>query len=157
MYHTHLDELRQQYGGLVGPLVVIEPGEKWDSERDLIFLLTDGVPQRLFVNGSLAPPPRELHVGKTYRLRVADLAVYRLDMQLGLTRDSALVSWRPIAKDGFSLPQHQAILRPSMSTLHPGETADFEFTPDKAGDVLLTIAQPRRAPQATVTLRVVSP
>ena len=30
MYHTHLDDIRQQYGGLVGALVVLEPGHQWD-------------------------------------------------------------------------------------------------------------------------------
>ena len=35
MYHTHFDEFRQQYGGLVGALVVLEPGEQWDPEDGL--------------------------------------------------------------------------------------------------------------------------
>jgi FtsP/CotA-like multicopper oxidase with cupredoxin domain len=33
MYHTHFADMRQQYGGLVGPLIVLEPGQKWDAER----------------------------------------------------------------------------------------------------------------------------
>ncbi len=157
MYHTHFDELRQQYGGLVGALVVLEPGEKWDPEHDLVFLLSDGVPQRMFINGALAPPPKEVEVGRTYRLRIADLAAYRLAVPVRLMRDSTLVEWRPIAKDGFTLPRAQATARPSTTDVLPGETADFEFTPDRPGDLLLVVGPGNRPPEATVRLRVSRP
>ena len=157
MYHTHFNELRQQYGGLVGALVVLEPGERWDPEHDLVFLLSDGVPQHLFINGALAPPPKELEVGKTYRLRIADIAVFRLAVPVRLVRDSALAVWRPISKDGFTLPPAQATLRPSMADVLPGETADFEFTPDQPGDLFLVVGPANRAPEATVRLRVSRP
>jgi hypothetical protein len=139
MYHTHLDELRQQYGGLVGPLVVLEPGERWDPTRDLVVLLSDGVPWRTYINGSLTPAPKELEVGKTYRLRIADIAVFRQVLSVRLVRDSALLSWRPIAKDGFTLPPAQAMVRPSVVNLPSGETADFEFTPDRPGELALEV------------------
>jgi len=157
MYHTHFDELRQQYGGLVGALVVLEPGELWDPEHDLVFLLSDGVPQRLFINGALAPQPKDLEVGRTYRLRIADIAVFRLAVPVRLIRDSALTAWRPIAKDGFTLPQSQATVRPSVTNVLPGETADFEFTPDQPGDLLLVVGPTNRAPEASVRLRVSGP
>jgi FtsP/CotA-like multicopper oxidase with cupredoxin domain len=157
MYHTHLDDIRQQYGGLVGALVVVEPGERWDPEHDLVFLLSDGVPGRLFVNGSLAPEPKDLEVGTTYRMRIADIAVYRLSVPIRLVRDSALVSWRPIAKDGYPLPGPDATMRPSLTNVLPGETADFEFTPDRAGDLLLIVGLPNRTPEASVRFRVAAP
>ena len=157
MYHTHLDDIRQQYGGLVGTLVVVEPGERWDPEHDFVFLLSDGVPGRLFVNGSLTPPPKELEVGKTYRLRIADIAVFRLSVPVRLVRDSALVSWRPIAKDGYPLPESAATVRPSLANVLPGETADFEFTPDRTGDLLLLIGPTNRPTEASVRLRVAAP
>jgi hypothetical protein len=146
--------MRQQYGGLAGALLVLEPGERWGPERDLVFLLSDGVPQRLFVNGSLTPPTQELIVGKTYRLRIADIAVYRLSVPVRLLRDTSLVSWRPVAKDGFTLPPSQATLRPSIANVPPGETADFEFTPDQPGDLVLVVGAPIRPPEATVRFRV---
>ena len=139
MYHTHLDELRQQYGGLVGPLVVLEPGERWDPTRDLVVMLSDGVPWRTYINGSLTPGPKELEVGKTYRLRIADIAVFRLALNVRLVRDSALLSWRPIAKDGFTLPPAQATVRPTVVSLLSGETADYEFTPDRPGELALEV------------------
>lgn len=159
MYHTHFDEIRQQYGGLVGALIVLEPGERWDPSRDLVFLLSDGVPQRMYINGSLTPAPRELTVGTTYRLRIADIAVYRTAMRARLRQDSAMVSWRPVAKDGFALPEAQATLQPSLASVVSGETADFEFTPDRPGDVMLEVGPlqtPAAAPQGAVRLRVVA-
>jgi len=157
MYHTHFDELRQQYGGLVGALVVLEPREKWDPEHDLVFVLSDGVPQRMFINGSLTPAPKELEMGRTYRLRIADLAVFRLAVPIRLVRDSTLAAWRPIAKDGFTLPRSHATVRPSIANVLPGETADFEFTPNQPGDLLLVVGPPTRAPEASVRLRVSGP
>lgn len=154
MYHTHFDEFRQQYGGLVGALVVLEPGEQWDPEHDMVFLLSDGVPQRMFVNGSMSPPPREMRVGQTYRFRIADIAVFRLAVPVRLMRDSTLLSWRAVAKDGFTLPPSQATLRASVANVLPGETADFEFTPDRPGDLLLVVGAPNRTPEASMRLRV---
>jgi FtsP/CotA-like multicopper oxidase with cupredoxin domain len=160
MYHTHLDEMRQQYGGLVGPIVVLEPGQRFDPSRDLIFFVSDGVPQRVYINGSLDPPTKELTVGTTYRLRIASLSVYRPSSWTWLGRDSSLVTWRPVAKDGFTLPAGQATSRPSIVQISSGETADFEFTPDRPGDVVLEVGtRPEGRPiqvQGTVRLRLVA-
>jgi hypothetical protein len=139
MYHTHMDELRQQFGGLVGALVVLEPGERWDPARDLVMLISDGVPERVYINGSLTPAPIDLEVGRTYRLRIADIAVFRQILGVRLVRDSTLLAWRPIAKDGFTLPAVQATARPSVVNLPSGETADFELTPDRPGEVALEV------------------
>ena len=139
MYHTHINEIRQQYGGLVGALVVLEPRERWVPTRDLVILLSDGVPQRVYINGSLTPAPKALEVGRTYRLRIADIAVFRQLLRVRLVRDSALLAWRPVAKDGFTLPAAQAAARPSVVNLPSGETADFEFTPDRPGELALEV------------------
>jgi hypothetical protein len=86
-----------------------------------------------------------------------ELAVYRLAVNVRLVRDSALVSWRPIAKDGFTLPPSQATVRPSAVNLPPGETADFEFTPDRPGDVVLELIGPaNQGVQGRLVFRVQS-
>ena len=84
-------------------------------------------------------------------------AVYRLAMSVRLLRDSALAEWRPIAKDGFTLPSSRAVLRPSVADVMPGETADFEFTPDRRGDLVLLLGPANREPEAKVQLRVSGP
>ena len=157
MYHTHFDEMRQQYGGLVGPLIVLEPGEKWDPSRDLFFLISDGVPQRVYINGSLTPPPVDLVAGRTYRLRLADIAVFKLALLTRLVRGDTVQSWRAVAKDGFALPAVQATVRPSVVILPPGEIADFEFTPESSGEVVLEIGYPNQPVQGRVLFRVSSP
>ena len=142
MYHTHFDEMRQQYGGLVGALVVLEPGEQWNPARDFVFLISDGPQRRVLINGSATPTPKNLEVGTTYRIRIADLAVYRPNLRVRLVRDSSLVSWRPVAKDGFTLPAAQSMMQPSVGAASSGETADFEFTPEQPGDFTLEMVSP---------------
>jgi manganese oxidase len=46
-----------------------------------------------------------------------------------LMRDSSLVSWRAVAKDGMDLPPDQATLRPARQQMGMGETYDFELAP----------------------------
>jgi FtsP/CotA-like multicopper oxidase with cupredoxin domain len=144
MYHTHFNEMRQQYDGLVGPLVVLEPGERWDPQRDLLFVVSDGPHASLVINGSSKPAPKELRVGTTYRLRVADIAIYRQNLIARMLRDSSVVSWRAVAKDGFSFPANQATIRPSAARVASGETVDFEFTPDAPGEFTFEIGTPPR-------------
>jgi FtsP/CotA-like multicopper oxidase with cupredoxin domain len=139
MYHTHFADMRQQYGGLVGPLIVLEPGQKWDAEREFLVVVSDGPHASLRVNGAAAPPARDLRVGTTYRIRLADIAIYQQNLQVRLVRDSSVLKWRAVAKDGFTLPLQQATLRPSDTNVASGETADFAFTPDVPGDLRLEV------------------
>ncbi len=139
MYHTHFNDMVQQYGGLVGPLVVLEPGERWDADREVMVMISDGPNATMRVNGSASPPPRVLHVGTTYRIRVADIAIYHQHIPVRLVRDSSALTWRAVAKDGFTLPPQQATVRPSGTFVASGETADFEFTPDAPGDLSLQV------------------
>jgi manganese oxidase len=146
MYHTHFDELRTQLGGLVGAMVVLEPGERYDRARDFVFLISDGRKGGLAINGSSEPVTKELTVGTTYRLRIADIAVFRHSLWVRVRRDSSLVSWRAVAKDGFTLPASQARVGPSAARVTSGETADFELTPDKPGELTLEIGMPAPTP-----------
>jgi len=139
MYHTHFNDMRQQYGGLVGPIVVLEPGERWDAEREIVCMISDGPHASMRVNGSASPPPRVLRAGTAYRIRLADVAIYHQRIQVRLVRDSAAVTWRAVAKDGFTLPAQQATKQPSATFVASGETADFEFTPDAPGDFKLEV------------------
>ena len=144
MYHTHYDEMRQQFGGLVGTIIVLEPGEHWDPARELLFTISDDDKGGLRINGSSTPPVRELHRGTTYRIRIADIAAFRQILIARVLRDSTVLSWRPVAKDGFTLPPSQATIRASTARVSSGETADFEFTPENEGDLTLQIGVPSR-------------
>ncbi|MEO8561671.1 MAG: multicopper oxidase domain-containing protein [bacterium] len=138
MYHTHFNEMRQQYGGLVGALLVLEPGQRWNPSRDLLFLISEADDGSLLINGSPIPPTPKLEVGTTYRLRFANVAVFRPTLFVRVARDSASpLVWRPIAKDGFDLSRARAVPGPSTSPLASGETADFELTPERDGELRL--------------------
>ncbi|HUP19447.1 MAG TPA: hypothetical protein VM778_05780, partial [Gemmatimonadota bacterium] len=56
-----------------------------------------------------------------------------------LKRGDALLEWRPVAKDGFDVPAHQSTSRPAELEMGPGETADFSFTPEDPGSLVIEI------------------
>ncbi len=142
MYHTHFNEMRQQFGGLAGPLIVLEPGERWDPTHDLLFFVSDAPHGRAMMTGPGTKTPAELHVGSTYRIRVANIAGDRGSMLVRVVQDSTILSWRPVAKDAFALPATQATMRPSIARVGTGETADFEFTPATPGELRLEVGSP---------------
>jgi FtsP/CotA-like multicopper oxidase with cupredoxin domain len=144
IYHPHADEVRQQEAGLSGAIVVLDNPAAYDAAHDLVLLVSsprrsaDG--QTVFLNGTNAPPPRDLRVGERYRLRVVNIHTYRPSMVARLMRDTTLLEWRAVAKDGRDLPPDQATMRPAVQQSGNGETYDFEFTPTKPGDLRFTMS-----------------
>ena len=142
MYHPHADEVRQQQAGLSGAIVVLEPGATFNPEQDIVLLVS--VPRRasdgatVFLNGTSTPPARDWRVGVRYRLRVVNIHTFRPSISVRLARDTTLLTWRAIAKDGMDLPADQATVRPARQLMGNGEAYDFEFTPNAPGDLLFT-------------------
>ena len=148
IYHTHANEQLQMGSGLYGALLVVDPDRPYDAATDKVILVggagpADSLPQFAFespgtVNGSTTPPPMELRAGTTYRLRLINI---NPDWRVifSLMSDSALVAWRPIAKDGADLPMSQRRDRAAYLLTGPGETADFEFTPAAPGELRLEV------------------
>ena len=93
----------------------------------------------VLINGTANPPAREFHVGERYRLRLINVHVSRPNIFVRLFRDKALVTWRPIAKDGMDLPPDLAAVGPSEVQIGNGETYDFEFQPTTVGDNLIEV------------------
>jgi FtsP/CotA-like multicopper oxidase with cupredoxin domain len=145
IYHTHADEVRQQYAGLAGALVVSERSRPRDPARDIPLVITesrsaDGTVSTL-VNGNATPQPLVLRAGSTYRLRIVQMAVARSALWAELWRDSVLAQWVPVAKDGADLPESARVSRVARLRFGIGETYDFEFTPDVAGPMRLEVRQ----------------
>jgi hypothetical protein len=111
-------------------------------------------PRVVFVNGSTTPAPVDLRVGERYRLRFIDIHTFRPSMVTRLLRDSTLVTWRAIAKDGMDLPRDQATIRPSIQQMGNGETYDFEFTPTEPGSLSMTVMTAQGQLLATLPFRV---
>jgi len=155
IYHTHLNDIEQVTGGAIGPLVVLEPGERWDPTRDHVYLggwsgLDDVTspgcipPQsepkcwpRLMVNGdTLGNPPLELAAGVRHRFRFINLSPAN-NIQYALRRDTTVVQWVARAKDGADLPVPLRRARAAFQAVAVGETYDFEVIPE-AGELVLT-------------------
>ena len=135
MYHTHINDLRQQSHGLYGPIVVLDSNETWDPETDLIFQSGTDPADSPILNGSASPPALTLHVGTSYRVRLMNISLDNPLNELWLTRsDGASLSWVPLAKDGFDLPVWQRQRRLSRQRVSIGETYDFRVKFSEPGD-----------------------
>ena len=157
IYHTHVDEVRQQQAGLAGALIVVDDPSRYDPSTDLVMLVTvprlDSQSGVVLLNGRSTPVPRELRAGTTYRLRFINAHTFRGSMIVKIMRDSTLLMWRAVAKDGMDLPADQATVRPAAQQMGNGETYDFAFTPDAARDIRIEII----AANGTVLVRMPLP
>jgi manganese oxidase len=146
MYHSHFNEMQQISSGLYGPIVVLEPGERFDPDTDRVLVFSDGGPWTSFSPGSPVPPTFlngraepdaiGLRAGTTYRLRLINiLTESRLRVTLRQAEDA--VQWRAIAKDGADLPPGLVTHRPAQLTSLPGEIHDFQLTIPAVGDLVL--------------------
>ena len=139
IYHTHMDEERQQLAGLAGPIIVVDAGTRYDPLVDKTVMITSPYSfadqQRgVMMNGSLAPAPMELQSGVTYRLRFINMTIRRPALRVDFLRDSTLFVWRNLAKDGATLPASKQTTEPARRGVALGETVDVEFTAGEPGD-----------------------
>jgi FtsP/CotA-like multicopper oxidase with cupredoxin domain len=156
MYHTHFAEMIQMGSGLYGPIVVLEPGQRFDPATDkILFFGTAGTgwnpafgPYPDFtMNGQRQPQPMHLRAGTTYRFRLFNLAG-DMPLMVSLNAGDAPVHWLAVAKDGYSLPPGQRISEAAVLVFDPGEIYDFEYTPPASGDLALRFG-PVPAPPGT--------
>ena len=156
IYHTHMHD-RQLLDGLYGALIVLNPGETYNPERDKIFLISQGGSDMIFtkdwskgfsnvqylLNGSNKPETMYLKKSVGYRFRIinisAQLTDYFVSQQSGffisLKQDGKPVKWKMMAIDGMEMPARlHEIKDADRQRAGHGSTIDFEFTPDKTGD-----------------------
>jgi FtsP/CotA-like multicopper oxidase with cupredoxin domain len=144
IYHTHVNESRQQLAGLAGPIIVLEDGVTLDSARDHTVLLTtmagsDAQMRAVLMNGSVSPGALEVRAGVAQRLRLINITSNRPNVRVELWRGDSLVTWRPLAKDGAELPVSSRVKRAARSPISIGETMDYEFVPREAGEMRLEV------------------
>ena len=161
MYHSHYNDARQQRAGLVGPLIVVEPG-RWDPTKDFPVLFSspsDSTEEdrAVLVNGSTTPLALDMRRGVAHRLRLMNGTTGRpglvVELHQGLDT-TTLASWRPVAKDGIDIPAAARGARGARQPLSIGETMDFEFTPIRAGDYKLEARTRNGTLLATLPVRV---
>ncbi len=143
IYHTHLDDVRQQRAGLSGALLVLDDPASYDSTRDWVMLVTTprnaADVNKVLLNGTTTPAAREMRAGERYRLRFINVHTNRPSMRMRLLDGENLVRWRIVAKDGMNLPADQLRDAASEIQMGNGETYDVEFVPARAGDLRVDI------------------
>jgi FtsP/CotA-like multicopper oxidase with cupredoxin domain len=157
IYHTHWHDVIQLRNGVYGPLIVLEPGEKYDPELDRIFVFSMGkyIPFGLIllVNGHPEPDPIELRTGFRYRLRFINITDEESDLRVRLTKNDVPVQWKVIAKDGADLPPAQLKSSRADMGISVGETYDVEYQAETPGLAELKIWQPSFPSQVTLPLK----
>jgi manganese oxidase len=154
MYHSHFSEAQQMGSGLYGPIIVVEPGERFDPETDkVLFFGTAGAPlnpvfgpfPNYVMNGKTQPEAMNLKVGTRYRFRLFNLAG-DVPLMVAVNSGDKPITWRATAKDGYPLPPSQSIDKPARLVFDPGEIYDYEFTPTAPGELVLTFGLPPLPP-----------
>jgi FtsP/CotA-like multicopper oxidase with cupredoxin domain len=160
IYHTHWHDERQLSSGMSGPLIVLEPGQAYDPETErLVFVSvappTRTLPDPILINGSLTPAPLHMQVGRTYRLRLINITADNGNFDVTLSSGGKPVTWRAIAKDGADLPEPQRLRSEARrQLLTTGETRDYEFRPESAGDLQLEVRAHSGRIRATLGIEV---
>ena len=139
IYHSHFDEERQLGSGMYGPIIVLEPGARYEPETDRAWILSQAGPTRgasrarVTLNGSRSPV-FGMQAKRLHRIRLIHIAA-TVPLRFSILRDTVPVVWRAVAKDGADLPRTQATVRPARQILGVGETYDFELTPEELGEL----------------------
>ena len=156
MYHAHADEMIQILGGLYGPLVVLAPGETFDTAANRLVMVGSLIEHDTLhgvVNGRREPAPIELRAARTYRFRLFNIGDARTSFALRRP-DSSIVAWRAVAKDGAELPPAQAVPRTEPTMTGPGEILDFELNAGPPEDLVLDLDAPFAPWRLAVPVRI---
>lgn len=147
IYHTHMDEERQQPAGLAGPIIVLNPGDHFDRTTDFAVVASTprtgldsagAIPRVAWLNGSATPTPLQFQAGIHYRVRFINMTTGIPGLRFEVAQNGALIHWRPIAKDGADLSEARRITRVARQAVSIGETADMDIAPEQEGELLLT-------------------
>jgi FtsP/CotA-like multicopper oxidase with cupredoxin domain len=164
MYHSHMNEGAQMGGGAYGPIIVVEPGQKFDPDVDkVLFFGTAGMVKNpvfgphtnFLLNGEAQPSAIDLKAGTRYRFRLFNLAG-DIPTVVSLNSGDRPINWTFVAKDGFALPPSQVKQKPARLVFEPGEIYDFEYTPT-AGELTLMFGPPEPPPGAPPLPPIFSP
>ena len=157
MYHVHSELFDELNSGLYGALVVLPGGQRWEPERDHLFVISNGGPGNshptIFVNGSATPAAIEMRQGVPQRLRFMSIPANG-EFVVRLLDDTTSVRWRQIARDGADLAPERVVESAASARVDVGITKDFEFTPAKPGELVLEVTHRVRGRPTRVPIRV---
>jgi hypothetical protein len=121
-------------------MIVLAPGQKYDPDTDRSFLFSISPAQPygaglLLLNGSPQPAALRLRTGTTYRFRFINITPATDNLQVSLRDENGLVTWRELARDAFDVKKEGPEKADQRVAI--GETFDFEYRTEKAGEVTL--------------------
>jgi manganese oxidase len=154
MFHSHFNEFQQIASGMYAPLIVLEPGQRFDPETDRVLLFSDNGPTvnvitgpfpQPLLNGQASPQPLRLQAGTRYRLRFINIRA-DYDLVVRLLDGDTPVEWTMIARDGADVPAARQKPEPALLHFAAGQIFDFEFTPAKSGELRLQYGYPPQFP-----------
>jgi FtsP/CotA-like multicopper oxidase with cupredoxin domain len=156
MYHTHWHDAAQLTGGIHGTMIVMPPGQTYDPATDKAFLFSQGGNEpfgaaMILMNGSPQPNTMRLKTGTAYRLRFINITPSVDNLRVSLRSGGNPVQWLPIAKDAEDLKGAKP--RTADQMIAVGETYDFEYRAEAAGELTLVGLSPgdnRRAVQTLI-------
>jgi FtsP/CotA-like multicopper oxidase with cupredoxin domain len=158
IYHTHMDDAYQLRAGLLGPLIVMEPGETFDSSTDHIFTIATAHASAdelaLLVNGVRQPPRLVVRAGVRQRLRFINMTTFWTNAMISLSSGGRTIQWKPRAVDGADLAPSRRTSQPAVDTITIGQTRDYTFTP-AGGSLLLQIWPDPSMPAVAIPVKVI--
>jgi FtsP/CotA-like multicopper oxidase with cupredoxin domain len=158
IYHTHFHDLIQLTGGVVGPLLVMPPGQTYDPETDKTFFFSSGEEEpfgggnMVLMNGTPQPLEIYLKTGTKYRFRFFNMTNATANLHVVLRQAGVPVQWRLVAKDAVDLPPSAAKMKRAEQLVSVGETYDVEFTAMGPQTLTLEGLNPNDGRRATQTL-----
>jgi manganese oxidase len=160
MYHTHWHDQAQLNGGILGPVIVMPPGQKYDPTSDRPFIYSQGPNEpygnaTLLANGTPQPNAMQLKVGTTYRFRFMNITPALDNLRISLRQSGSPVQWRLVAKDSVDVPHASMMLADQEVAI--GETFDFEYTATSPGQLTLEGIQPNDTRRTVQTLIFTAP
>lgn len=137
MYHTHVNDIRQQGKGLAGALLVVDDRQAWDPSRERVYLAQrDLDPARPNNAGGQSTINRQrafsvdtVRAGVEYRLRFMNLTLGNPGYFFRYSSDGGPAVWTTVAKDGFDLPPWQQVTSAGHQRVSIGETLDVRWRP----------------------------
>lgn len=145
MYHTHMDDMWQLPAGLAGPLIVLNPGERFDPVTDHIVMITQPRSEndwgKVAVNGDLQPAPIAMTAGTHQRIRLLNMTAFQTDAVARIVPSAAITftPWELIAVDGLALATPRTVIPATGVQFTVGQTKDVTFTAPAPGTYTLEI------------------
>ena len=140
IYHTHMHN-QQLFAGMYGAIIVKDKKENYDIDKNKVIIFGENNVGAVFVNGKKQPDTLYMKKGINYHFRIVNITAGWADIETSIKYNDKPLSWKPLAKDGADLPSYQQKIKPALNQpVSVGQTLDFEFTPDKAGEYLFQVA-----------------